>query len=202
MKKKLLAVSTALLVLSGLGIGAATASVPAPDGTINGCRNNLTHALSVRDSAASCPFGTTSLNFSQTGPEGPTGVQGPVGPRGTGKTFYNYMSPGNGPTNQSGTINQGQYADLPTNCNNNGVLLSGGYRIFALDGTPDPINVNFTVLRNGPEGNPNDSGATSSMPTWVIRIRNDGPVPFVATDYANCLQTTTATFLPGQGIIG
>lgn len=67
------------------------ASIPAPNGTINGCyktNNPGQGALIVIDSNSACPNGTTSLNWNQTGPQGPagptgaTGATGPQGPQG------------------------------------------------------------------------------------------------------------------------
>ena len=68
-------ITMGLLAIAGI----AVASIPAPDGTINACYKNSTGALSVIDSASSCPNGTTPLSWSQTGPAGPAGPQGPAG---------------------------------------------------------------------------------------------------------------------------
>lgn len=61
-----------LLVLSGV----ALASIPGPDGVINGCRKNSDGSLKVIDSAATCGNGYTALNWNQTGPQGPAGISG------------------------------------------------------------------------------------------------------------------------------
>jgi len=68
------AVVTAAVVLAG---GMAFASIPAPDGTINGCRKKADGSLRVIDSTATCPNGYTALNWNQTGPQGPNGDTGP-----------------------------------------------------------------------------------------------------------------------------
>jgi hypothetical protein len=70
MKKLGLVILAIVILLAG---GVAYASIPAADGTINGCYKNNTGALSVIDSAATCPSGSTALNWSQTGPQGPAG---------------------------------------------------------------------------------------------------------------------------------
>lgn len=54
------------LVLVAAG-GVAYASIPAPDGTINGCRKNTDGTLRVIDSTSSCPAGFTPLNWKQNG---------------------------------------------------------------------------------------------------------------------------------------
>jgi hypothetical protein len=55
--------------------GPASASIPGPDGVIHGCYAggpSLTSPLSVIDSLASCPTGTTALNWNQTAAPAPT----------------------------------------------------------------------------------------------------------------------------------
>lgn len=85
--KKLAAAAVAAAAVAGTA-GVSFASIPASSGTINGCYNNKNGALSVIDSSAKCPNGTTSLNWNQTGPPGPagptgaTGAAGPQGPAG------------------------------------------------------------------------------------------------------------------------
>jgi hypothetical protein len=66
-----IAFGVAALVLAALiGGGLAWASIPAPDGTINGCRkisNPAQGSLIVIDSTASCPSGFVALNWRQVG---------------------------------------------------------------------------------------------------------------------------------------
>jgi hypothetical protein len=80
--KKFALILAGLLAVAGLGAGVAYASIPAPDGTINGCYKNSTGMLITIDSSASCPSGYTALNWSQTGPQGPAGATGATGPQG------------------------------------------------------------------------------------------------------------------------
>jgi len=71
----------AVLAAAVIGTGVAYASIPGPAGVINGCYKNSNPgqgALIVIDSTASCPSGTTALNWSQAGPQGPAGVSGYV----------------------------------------------------------------------------------------------------------------------------
>jgi hypothetical protein len=92
-------VAACIIGVAGVAIGvAAQAAIPASDGVIAGCFTNRAvnnaHGLVVVDSAASCPAGTTSLRWNQSGPQGlagragvagpqgPTGSQGPAGPAG------------------------------------------------------------------------------------------------------------------------
>jgi len=66
--------STATAVLVA---GISTASIPDSSGVIHGCYKTAgtSHALKVIDNAvtANCPHGYTSLNWDQTGPQGPPG---------------------------------------------------------------------------------------------------------------------------------
>jgi hypothetical protein len=73
-----------LVLVAGAAIagGVAYASIPGPDNVIHGCRDNRSGALSVIDSAATCPKGTTSLTWNQSGPAGPAGPVGPTGATG------------------------------------------------------------------------------------------------------------------------
>jgi hypothetical protein len=57
--------------------GVAWASIPGPDGVIHACYKPSDGKLFVVDSAASCPSGSTALNWNQTGPAGPAGPPGP-----------------------------------------------------------------------------------------------------------------------------
>src|SRR5476651_1083034 len=50
--------------------GSAVASIPASNGVIDGCRNTTTGALTVIDSAGTCPGGTVPLNWNQAGVAG------------------------------------------------------------------------------------------------------------------------------------
>src|SRR5258708_37849336 len=75
---------TALVLTAGGAI--AYASIPAPNGTIDGCYKTsgpAQGALIIIDSTATCPSGTAALNWNQTGPQGPAGPA-PPGPRGLG----------------------------------------------------------------------------------------------------------------------
>src|SRR5665213_35943 len=96
MKRLLLYPLSALLVFT-FGI-TAYASIPASNGTINGCYKISSGPgpvpagqLVVIDSAATCPSGYAPLNWNQTGVQGPvgqtgatgsTGATGPQGPAG------------------------------------------------------------------------------------------------------------------------
>lgn len=65
------------------GAGAALATIPDSGGVIHGCFGRSGGALRViDDSQTTCSAGESSLNWSQTGPQGPPGAQGPPGPQG------------------------------------------------------------------------------------------------------------------------
>lgn len=73
--RRLFVIATAIVLALAVGT-VAWASIPAADGTINGCRKNTDGSLRVVDSGASCPSGYTALNWSQTGPQGAAGSSG------------------------------------------------------------------------------------------------------------------------------
>jgi hypothetical protein len=81
-----------LIAVVSLVASMHTASIPAPDGTIDGCYSNITHALFVEDSNGSCPLLTTPLSWNQTGPQGPAGPQGVQGPQGPSGETYTFTS--------------------------------------------------------------------------------------------------------------
>ncbi len=57
----------------------ALASIPAADGTINGCYNRTNGNLRVVDDPASCRQHEVAISWNQVGPQGPAGPQGPPG---------------------------------------------------------------------------------------------------------------------------
>jgi hypothetical protein len=82
------AVGIAVGVIFGavVGTGVSWAAVPDANGIIHGCYDNkgTVHALKVIDTAstATCPGGSTALNWNQTGPQGPQGAPGAAGQAG------------------------------------------------------------------------------------------------------------------------
>ena len=109
--------TAALLAIAGV----AVASIPASDGTIHGCYKNSTGDLRVIDSTATCPNGTTPLNWNQTGP------QGPPGPAGLGGVHVVTAVPPAG-VNQPTTVS----------CDSGEVALSGIAVFLGSDGLPEP----------------------------------------------------------------
>jgi len=115
---RLAAVAAAAGILSA---GIAYAAIPDSNGVIHGCyaKNG---ALSVVDSAAKCPSGTTALNWNQTGPQGLPGATGPTGPQGpTGATGPQGSTGPQGPPGPSGisgyqVISKQEIVNNP-NCN-------------------------------------------------------------------------------------
>jgi hypothetical protein len=86
MKIRFLAIIAAMVTFAGLGAGIAYASIPGPDGVIHACYKPSDGKLFTIDSSASCPSGTTALNWNQAGAQGPAGPTGPQGPAGPGAT--------------------------------------------------------------------------------------------------------------------
>jgi len=74
MRKPTLAAAVAASVLGIAGV--ASASIPDSGGVIHGCRDTKSGALRVIDTntGQTCGKGEAALNWSQTGPAGPSGV--------------------------------------------------------------------------------------------------------------------------------
>ncbi len=124
----IIALSLCLVVAGGV---IARASIPGPTGTINGCYKNggTSHALTVVDSAGSCPTGYTALNWSQ-GPGGP--VSGYEITSGTSGVL-------NGPSDtQAGAI---------AICSAGKTVISGGYSVND-GGVPGSVKV-YNSFPNG-----------------------------------------------------
>jgi hypothetical protein len=85
MNVKRIAITGAAALTLVAGGTAADASIPASpvdgSGVIHGCYDSGGN-VKVINVSATCPKGYTSLNWSQTGPQGATGPQGPQGPQG------------------------------------------------------------------------------------------------------------------------
>lgn len=130
MRKPTIIAITAVATASLLGGAVAWASIPAPDGTINGCRKNTDGSIRVIDSTATCPSGWTALNWSQTGPQGPAGpaYTPPVSTRGTSVV--------------SGQLGPGQESVLRALCFSNEIALGGGYQ------NRDPQNLTVVMARD------------------------------------------------------
>jgi hypothetical protein len=85
-RRQVLAAAAGGVLLTGVSVGVAWASIPDSSGVIHGCYkpqgNGSNTALGVIDTALSgghCPTGDTQLTWNQTGPQGPAGAQGPQG---------------------------------------------------------------------------------------------------------------------------
>lgn len=188
--------------LTGLGVaaciagvgGIASASIPAPDGTINGCYSNDTHphALYIRDSANTCPSGDTSLNFSQTGPAGPAGPTGATGATGqTGATGDIGPTGPQGPagpsslrgvvvvTGNTETISEGGDEGVSVAvCPPGDVVLNGGYSFEGSQGTP------YVIMGDSPDFNQQGDPGTA----WVVdlELQNNSPSNVTYTTVADC----------------
>ncbi len=72
MKRWLVAILAALFFV---GTGVAVASIPAADGTINGCYKNTNGSLRVIDSSETCDVNETPLDWNQEGSPGISGYE-------------------------------------------------------------------------------------------------------------------------------
>lgn len=160
--RKLLIILGALVIVGG-GAGVAYASIPGPGGVISGCyktSNPGQGALIVIDSSATCPSGTTALNWNQTGPQGPAGPTGPAGPQATAQDVTSqvtYTVPPSGWTSlterpiincPSGTlaINGGVQSEQPATPDPGQSVTNPGSALEAFDAAsagnalPQPVN--------------------------------------------------------------
>lgn len=136
-------VVAAAVVIVAVGSTVAYASIPDSSGVIHGCYTK-SGALSVVDSATmTCPKGSTSLNWSQTGPAGPAGpagadgATGPAGPQGpagppAGANETRFFATKTFPTGQAPGTSESESVGCPS-----GQAATGGG--FALGGSSDPM---------------------------------------------------------------
>lgn len=125
--KKLLLYSLSLAIVA-LSTVTAYASIPASDGTITGCYKPSDGKLFVIDSTATCPSGTNTLTWNQTGPQGLTGATGAT--RATGATGAT------GPQGPAGVIAS------------NSVLINTAQTVSVLHGSYQD-NVGWTTIAGG-----------------------------------------------------
>ncbi len=119
---RVLAIGATTIV--SLGTVAVFASIPSPTGVINGCVAKG-GALSVIDSTATCPKGTTALNFNQTGPAGQAGPAGATGA--TGASGFETIS---FVTSTIAPVDGGNGAFIQQAiCPSNSRLIAGGYHV-------------------------------------------------------------------------
>jgi hypothetical protein len=100
--------ASVLLVGGGTAGAAIVASGPvSSSGVIDGCYTNAeingSHVFVLQDQDTSCPNGTTSISWNQTGPAGPAGPAGATGPTGaTGAQGPIGLTGAPGPTGPAG----------------------------------------------------------------------------------------------------
>jgi hypothetical protein len=146
--RRMLFIGVGVLVLIGIAVPSALASIPDSGGVIHGCyhpqANGASTPLGVIDTAlpsGHCPGGWTEIDWGQTGPAGATGPAGPAGPSGpqgdTGMegpagnyTFYTAQ------TNDYVPPATSTY-DVLAQCNSGGdIATGGGFDINAGGGFP------------------------------------------------------------------
>jgi len=163
--RRALMLAIAVCALFAGGVGIALASIPDSGGVIHGCyktSNPGQGALIIIDSASqSCPSGTTSLNWSQTGPQGPAGPQGPSGPISvhvveSGQSGYPFS-----------TVDPGQVNQLSLPCDPGQIAIAGNWFV---NGNGDAAGFpQLSVQSSGPVF-PADQG-------WNVSVRNSGSSP-------------------------
>lgn len=196
--------------------GIAFAAVPDAQGTINACYLNGVGTLRIADPGKTPKCNDTGRFFTETavswkasggtgaqgpvGPAGPTGPAGPAGPKGDtgaqgpqgvkGDTGAQGpvgppgpVSPGGGlsPSNMYRLsnmvyISNGQGGEAEILCGTNDIMMNAGYYMDTL-ASPQVV-----VTQTGPS----NSGQNNS---YIVGLRNDGPVPLSLTAYGNCYDT-------------
>ena len=82
-RRSRLAVAGVAALVALVAVTVASATIPDSGGVIHGCYTKSGGSLRVIDaSVTNCKSTETSLNWSQTGPKGPTGSMGAAGPPG------------------------------------------------------------------------------------------------------------------------
>jgi hypothetical protein len=145
--------------------------------------------LKVIDSAkvGTCPTGSTSLNWSQTGPQGPAGatgsqgpagVQGPVGPQGPAASVSDY------PVTATVTVPAYGYAAEYAQCTNPAdTVTGGGMSDSRYLGSSGALLESFpTTVRSPIVGGGYDQA-------WQVDVNNNYSRPEQFTVYAICQHT-------------
>jgi hypothetical protein len=146
-RAKTAAIFAVIIAVLAVGVGIAYASIPASGGTIDGCyktSNPGQGALIVIDSSATCPSGTTALNWNQTGPQGPAGPSGVSGYVVEHQTFTVY-----------GVGVSGTGLNTDVFCPSGDSVLGGGYDVYSAP--------NISVVASRPVEPPQ-----SSVPGWRL----------------------------------
>jgi len=189
-----------LVLAAGTGVAAAVITSPIDSGgVIHGCYTtkalNGTHVFVLQDAGASCPAGTTAIQWNEQGPSGVPGPSGPSGPSGppgpAGPTTTVTTTVTTTPPTTSSSSSTAALTPFPaTNCNapqTTGVLGTGQSE------TASGINVGssfswFEVTFN------------SSVTSWTITVSGAavGPAP-AGNDVMSVAVNCTGDFL-AQGV--
>lgn len=145
-KKRTAAVAVAAVAGLIVAGGVAYASIPDSSGVIHGCRKNTDGSMRViDDSSQSCASGWSSLNWNQTGPQGPSGVN----------SFEEWT--GSATTVAAGSFNQ-SIVDCPT-----GKVATGGG--LSEDSDFGGSNTDLVLRYEGP---------IFSGHSWLVGVTNNG----------------------------
>jgi hypothetical protein len=141
--------------------GFAYASIPDSNGVIHGCVKSNSMVRIIDDSSQTCASGELSLNWNQTGPQGPQGVPGPT------SLSYEYVYHNETVTN----VGNGGMIDASVSCSSlDEIAVGGGGSIDDSSFSPEQ-SVNLVYSE------PQNTGSVGSNPSgWSVQWR------FKATD--------------------
>jgi len=179
-QRRLVAVLVGIVALLAVG-GVAFATIPGSGGVVSGCYSKKDGTLRVIDaSTAQCKIGEATLNWNQTGPQGPMGDTGPAGPQGpqgdTGLAGPQGPQGGNGPTGPQGPpgpsmsfvhvigdqipVPQYETISIQVDCPDGMVIVGGGF-----DGSAG-VDIMHSIGVDVPAGW-NIKATTSETEEWV-----------------------------------
>ena len=162
---------TAVVAVAG---GMVVASIPAPDGTINGCYQKNNGQLRVVESASQCNPSELALTWQQEGPPGPQGPIGPQGPQGpagsssAGPPYVWVCTPASFPT-----VGGNTRADVYVF---NGSASTASVTVDILDKSGNNLAGHNIPGTNPPANYPSPSGPHSVAPANTLDVEFQTPV--------------------------
>ena len=174
--------SALILLAAGTTAGAAIAGPVDGSGVISGCYTskalNGSHGLVLQDAGTTCPQGTTTIKWNQTGPQGPAGPAGPqgdtgaAGPQGQAGATGPAGSPG--PAGADGATVLGGTGGPASNLGRDGDFYldtAAGVLYGPKAGGTWPAN---GISLTGPQGSPGTGATVASLATDDTHCGNGG----------------------------